>query len=230
MDLIFSEDRNQAAKTAAFFDLDRTIIARISGQALVQTAWEKGLIKIPDVLRASLLYIMYRINIRDALSVIDDMTGWVKGKTVGELNDLCDITSENVLLPSVYPEARAAINMHRNSGRPAVILSSALDRICQNIACELKMDDYICSSLGSADGLLTGKPSGRICFGPEKLTRLTGYCRAENIDLSGSWYYSDAISDLPVFEAAGHPVCVNPDRALRKEGMRRGWTILDWHN
>ena len=230
MDPTFSEDKGQSGRQAAFFDLDRTIIARISGMALVQAAWENDLIKIPDVIRASFLYAMYRAKIRDPLAVIGDMAGWVKGKTVVELDSLCDLATGTKLLPSVHPEAIAVINMHRNNGRPAVILSSALERICRTIASELGMDDCICSSLESADGLLTGKPSGRICFGREKLARLTGYCKDGNIDLSGSWYYSDAISDVPVFEVVGHPVCVNPDRTLKKEGKRRGWTILEWNN
>ncbi len=94
-----------------------------------------------------------------------------------------------------------------------VILSSALDLICNEMSLRLGMDDIICSTLESEDGYLTGKPCGRFCYGEEKLIRLMAYCRNNTMNPSDSWYYSDSISDLPVLSSVGNPVCVNPDNA-----------------
>jgi phosphoserine phosphatase len=77
---------------------------------------------------------------------------------------------------------------------------------------------------------MTGRPAGRLCYGDEKLNRLNGYCISNNTDQSAIWYYSDSISDLPVLSAVGKPVCVNPDRALKKEALKRGWKILLWQD
>ena len=214
--------------SAAFFDLDRTLISVISGNALVRTAWRKRLIAPEDMYKAFLLYMKYKLTLRAPLDVISEMTAWVRGRKESELEELCRIATVELLLPSIHAGAFSEITRHRESGRKTVILSSALDHICRAIAAELGMDDYICSSLEAVDGYLTGRPAGRICFGPEKLSRLTGYCRTEGIDISLSWYYTDAISDLPVLEVVGHPVCVNPDRALRKEALYRGWPVLSW--
>jgi HAD superfamily hydrolase (TIGR01490 family) len=130
----------------------------------------------------------------------------------------------------VYREAVTEINMHKASGAKVIILSSALQSICRVISESLGMDGYICSSLQVKEGLLTGKPAGRLCYGKEKLHRLTGYCSVNNINMEGLWFYSDSISDLPVLLSVGNPVCVNPDRELTKEAIKRGWKILLWKN
>jgi phosphoserine phosphatase len=94
----------------------------------------------------------------------------------------------------------------------------------------LGMDGYLCSSLETKEGLLTGEPEGRICYGEEKLHRLIIFCAENNINQSDLWYYSDSISDLPVLSYVGNPVCVNPDRELRIEAQKRGWQILFWEH
>jgi HAD superfamily hydrolase (TIGR01490 family) len=228
MDHIFSEDRKTAKEQVVFFDLDRTIIREISGKAIVRMAWTKGLISLPELARAFYLNLLFMSRLRNPLSVIDDMAGWVKGMAESEMAELCMLVFSEVLFPSVFREARNEINIHKNNDATVIILSSALDFICSAMSDSLGMDGYLCSSLETKEGYLTGKPEGRICYGEEKLHRLTGYCAANNIYLSDLWYYSDSISDLPVLSYVGKPVCVNPDRKLRKEALKRGWKILYW--
>ncbi len=214
----------------ACFDLDRTLISEVSGMALVATAWKTRMITLFDVLRAIGLYLKYKSGLADPLETINSMTGWLKGKTEKEMNDLCRITFNNVLYPSLFPEAREEILKHRSSDRKLIILSSAIDHICEEMSDTLGMDGCLCSSLESTDGHLTGRSSGRLCYGDEKLNRLTGYCKANGIKMQDVWFYSDSVSDLPVLLVAGNPVCVNPDRKLRIEARKRGWKILYWHS
>ena len=230
MDHIFSEDRKKGKEQVVFFDLDRTIIREISGKAIVRMAWIKGLISLPELARAFYLYLLFKLRLRNPLSVIDDMVGWVKGRSESEMEHLCMLVFSEVLFPSVFIEARNEINIHKENGARVIILSSALNIICSAMSDSLGMDGYLCSSLESKEGLLTGKPEGRICYGEEKLHRLTGYCAANNIYQSVLWYYSDSISDLPVLSYVGNPVCVNPDRELKKEALKRGWKILLWEH
>ena len=191
-------------------------------------AWTKGLISLPELARAFYLYLLFKLRLRNPLNVIDDMIGWVKGKSESEMKELCLSVFREVLLPSLFIEARNEIKMHRENNATVIILSSALDFICSAMSDSLGMDGYLCSSLEAKDGYLTGKPEGRICYGEEKLHRLTGYCAAHNIYQSDIWYYSDSISDLPVLSYVGNPVCINPDRGLKKEALKRGWKILLW--
>lgn len=227
---ISSEDRNSAIKYVAFFDLDRTLIGEVSGNAMVRMAWKKGLISMSDLVRAFYLYCLYKLRLRDPLNIIDDMVGWVKGKSEAEMEDLCLHVFREVLFPSVFKEAITELNIHKENNAKVVILSSALDSICSAMSESFGMDGYICSTLEAKEGHLTGKPLGRLCYGEEKLHRLTGYCAANNMNQSVIWYYSDSISDLPVLSFVGNPVCVNPDRELKKEAIKRGWKILFWKN
>lgn len=230
MDHIFSEGRKTAKEQVVFFDLDRTLTGEISGKAIVRMAWTKGLISLPELTKAFYLYFLFKLRLRNPLSVIDDMVGWVKGRSESEMEELCMLVFREVLLPSVFREARNEINIHKENDARVIILSSALDSICKAMSESLGMDGYLCSSLETKEGLLTGKPDGRICYGEEKLHRLTGYCAANNIYQSVLWYYSDSISDLPVLSYVGNAICVNPDRKLKKEALKRGWKILSWRN
>jgi HAD superfamily hydrolase (TIGR01490 family) len=230
MDHIFSEDRIPAEKYAAFFDLDRTLMREISGKAIVRMAWEKGIISWSDLVTAFYLYLQFKLGLRNPLNIIDDMVGWVKGKSEAEMEELYQHVFSEVLLPSVFMEAITEINIHKENHSKVIILSSALNSICNAMAESLGLDGFICSSLEAKNGYLTGRPAGRLCYGVEKLHRLIGYCTANNMNKSDSWYYTDSISDLPVLSYVGNPVCVNPDRALRNEAMKRGWKILLWKN
>ena len=230
MDRTSSEGKDNTKISIVFFDLDRTLTAEISGKAIIKMAWKKGFISIYDLLKAFYLYLLFRLSLRDPLTVIDDMVGWVRGKPEAELEKLCMDVSRGVLLPSVFRGAITEINIHKRNDKKVFILSSTLNYICSAMSESLGMDGYICTSLEAEEGYLTGLPAGRLCYGQEKLNRLTGYCTENNINQSDIWYYSDSISDLPALSSVGNPVCVNPDRELKKEALKKGWKILYWQN
>lgn len=228
MATIFSEDKISVKKSIAFFDLDRTIIKAISGNALVKSAYRKGLMSTSDLIRAFYLSVVYKMNLRDPQLIIDEMVSWVKGMHEKTVSDLCFEVFRDVLLPTVYKEAEAEIKIRRDEDTKLVILSSALTPICREMAKHLEMDDIICSELEVINGYLTGFPVGHLCFGAEKATRLKEYCEKSNTNTSEAWYYGDSISDLAVLKSVGNPVCVNPDKKLYKEAIQRGWKILWW--
>jgi HAD superfamily hydrolase (TIGR01490 family) len=219
---------NTGKRYVVFFDLDRTIIKEISGRALAGRAFREGLMSWSSFTNAIYLYILYKLELRDPLKVIDEMVGWVKGMPEALLWEISSKVVREVLYPSVFMEAITEINIHKTKDAQVVILSSGLNSVCREMSEILVLDDMICSSLETNNGYLTGKPSGRLCFGKEKLYRLTGYCKMHNINEADSWYYGDSISDLPVLMAVGNPVCVNPDRKLKREALKRGWKIVQW--
>jgi len=230
MALTFSEDKNSMIKYVAFFDLDRTLIREISGKAIVRMAWKKGLISWSDLIKAFYIHLMFKLSLRNPLKIIDDMVGLVKGKPEAELTELCQSVCREVLFPTVFRDALTEINFHKENDAKVIILSSALNYICSAISDRLGLDGFLCSSLETKDGYLTGRPIGRLCYGNEKSDRLTAYCAANNMNKSASWYYTDSISDLPVLNSVGNPVCVNPDRKLKKKALEKGWKILSWQN
>jgi len=214
----------------AFFDLDRTITSVISGRAIAMMAFRKGLIKNYSFLQALMLSVLYKLRLKDPLAAIDRMTRWTRGMDENLFNELCNEALDKLLIPSVYSEARKEILFHKAKNASVVILSSALTPICREMSKNLEMDDFIGTEMEIKDNCLTGEIEGALCYGSEKAFRLRQYCELNNTSPSAAWYYGDSFSDLEVLSAVGNPVCINPDRPLRKAALRNGWKILRWRN
>jgi HAD superfamily hydrolase (TIGR01490 family) len=230
METTFSKENNPRRTYIAFFDLDRTITAAVSGNALIRAGFNKGLMSFTDLANAVYLSLAYRLNLRDPLKIIDEMVSWTKGIPVTTMNDLCSLVFNETLFPSVYPEARSEIKYHKDRNAKVVLLSSALTPICRDMAENLEFNDILCSDLEAKNGYLTGHPVGHLCFGEEKEVRLKEYCEINNSSASDAWYYGDSISDLAALISVGNPVCVNPDKKLKKEARMRNWKILVWQH
>jgi putative phosphoserine phosphatase / 1-acylglycerol-3-phosphate O-acyltransferase len=230
METTFSKDSATGNGYISFFDLDLTITRTISGKELIRGAIKKGIMAPSDIVHSVYLLLLYKLNLRDPLKIIDDMVMGVKGMPEKTMTDLCSGIFRDVLLPSVYSEARSEIKFHKDNNGKVVLLSSTLAPLCQEFAKDLLLDDILCSRLEVKNGYLTGRPIGRMCFGEEKTVRLREYCELNNTSLSDVWYYADSISDLPALSSVGIPVCVNPDKKLRKAAVKRGWKILYWRS
>jgi HAD superfamily hydrolase (TIGR01490 family) len=220
--------KDKGVSYIAFFDLDRTIIKAVSGTELARGAWKRGLMKVPDLVQAIYLSLAYKLSIKDPLKIVYKMTEWVKGLPEETLEKLCADVYNEVLLPSLHPEAEPEIKMHKEKGAKVVILSSSLAPICKEIASYLDVDDIICSRLETVDGFLTGRPSGKLCFGNEKLIRLREYCEINNNTPESAWYYADANTDIPVLSIVGVPVCINPEKKLLRIARKKGWKVYNW--
>lgn len=230
METTSSKENNKVEKYIVFFDLDRTITSVISGRVLARIALSKGLMKPRNLINALYLSLLHKFRLKDPLLIIHNMTSWVKGIPEKSIIDLCNVVSHEIILPGVYKEARATIKSHKEKKARIVILSSSLSYLCREVADNLGIDDIICSSLEVRDGYLTGLADGAHCYGKEKADRLTEYCKKNNAIISDSWYYGDSESDLPVLTLVGNPVCVNPERRLKKEAFKKGWQILYWQH
>jgi HAD superfamily hydrolase (TIGR01490 family) len=228
METISLKDNINPKNYVVFFDLDQTITKSISGKELAKGAFRKGLLTPWDLVKAIVLSLLFRLKLKGQLKIIDDMVSWVKGIPEKTITDLCTEVFHEVLLPSVYSGARSEIEFHRAKNAKLVILSSALTPVCREMAKSLKIDDILCSELEVMSGYMTGRPVGHLCFGREKAVRLNEYCRMNNYSPSDAWCYGDSIADLTALEAVGNPVCVNPDRVLKKTATKRRWKILNW--
>jgi len=212
----------------AFFDLDKTITKAISGRALAKEAFKRGLMKNSDLAIAIYFGIFYRLRLVDPVRIMEKMTGWVKGISQEALSVLCQEVFRKVMLPSIHPEVFNELKIHKNNKALTVILSSSVVPMCQAVAEYLEMDDIICSEFEVKNGYLTGKPAGNLCYGNEKLVRLKEYCEKNNTAAADAWYYGDAIIDRPALSIVGNPVCINPDKKLRKIAREKNWRIYLW--
>jgi HAD superfamily hydrolase (TIGR01490 family) len=215
---------------AAFFDLDRTLIRRSSVLALAGTFRERGLISRFDLLKSAWFQLLFAARGASAERVrfaAEDGMRLLAGYSVADLQHLVGDAMEPVLRPLVYAEPLRLADQHRERGERIYVVSATLQEIVQHIADDLGFDGAIGSTCAIEDGVYTGA-SLRPAHGEGKAQAVRELALAEGLDLAASTAYSDSHSDLPFLEAVGHPVAVNPDAALRKAALARGWPVLEF--
>jgi HAD superfamily hydrolase (TIGR01490 family) len=134
-------------------------------------------------------------------------------------------TLAQVIGPITYAEALELIAEHKRAGRAVYIVSAAPADIVEPLAGYLGVDGAIATRALVRGGRYTGQLL-RYAYGPEKAAAVREVADRDRLDLTQSWAYSDSATDLPMLEAVGHPVAVNPDRALRRIAQMRGWPVL----
>ncbi len=217
-------------RTAAFFDLDRTLLRRSSALALAGSFRERGVIGRGQLAKAAAWQLLFAARGASAEVVrkaSEDGMLILRGFRVDELRALVVDAMEPVLKPLVYSEPLELARRHRERDEPVYIVSATLQEIVDELARELGFDGALGSTCEIVDGVYTGR-SLRPCHGESKAAALRELAAEEEIDLSVSTAYSDSHTDLPFLEAVGRPVVVNPDRELRRVADERGWPVLQF--
>ncbi len=221
-----------SAPTAAFFDLDKTIIAKSSVLAFGRPFYHGGLINRRAVLRSAYAQFMFALAGADA-DQIERMraylTSMCSGWDVAQVREIVSETLHEIIDPIVYNEAVDLIGMHKAAGRDVVIVSTSGEEVVAPVGAMLGADHVVATQMVVEDGKYTGEIS-RYAFGPEKAVAVLELAALRGYDLAGSYAYSDSVTDVPMLEAVGHPYAVNADRALRKIAGERDWPLLTFSN
>ena len=215
-------------KYIAFFDLDKTLISGVSGKILMQQAYKSGIMSTNHILQGFAFSILNKFNLMNPDKIMIKMVKNMEGIRESAIIELVNNIFDNHFKNSIRDKAFEEINKHKIKNGKTVILSASLPYICEPLKEILEMDDIICSSLEVENGLLTGKPNGNFCFGKEKYFRAIQYCEEHSFSFTNAYFYSDSVSDLPLLQVVGNPMCVCPDASLRQIAEKSGWTICDW--
>ena len=216
------------APSAAFFDLDRTLISGSSAFVLGIAAWRGKLVPTHQFVRdafSALNFVLTGASDETSIGVRDRILGAVKGVRVDDLVALnADIVPK--LMERVRPESMRLIEQHRDAGRNTYIVSASPIELVEPLAKALGMTAGIGTRSIITDGVYTGELDGPFCYGPGKVDAIEAVAAAERLDLDRCWAYSDSASDLPMLEAVGHPVAVNPDAKLERVAAGLGWPVV----
>lgn len=213
---------------AAFFDLDKTIIAKSSTLAFTKPLFKAGFLSRTTLAKAAIAQAYYQAFGADHEQlerIKEELAGLTKGWDRNEIIRLVEETVGEVVAPLVYSEALAIIDDHRRSGRRVVVVSTSPDEIVRPLCRYLGIEDVIATrSEIDEDGRYTGTIE-LYAYGPAKAQAMVEMAANQDIDLSASYAYSDSITDIPMLEAVGHPVAVNPDSDLLEAATERNWEI-----
>jgi HAD superfamily hydrolase (TIGR01490 family) len=213
---------------AAFFDLDKTVIARASMVAFGRPFYRQGLISRSLILRslyAQLVYMHLGASEEKLARMRDSVLALTKGWERARVAEIVRETLDEVVQPIVYGEALALIEDHRAAGRAVYVISASPEEIVGPICEYLGVEDFIATRAKlDDDGRYTGETEF-YAYGPNKAIAMHQIADERGIDLRASYAYSDSATDLPMLHAVGHPVVVNPDRELARAAREHGWEV-----
>jgi len=218
---------SQKGKYIVFIDLDKTLLISNSGKALIWSAYRHGLLSRRTLIRAFFLSFFYKSGMIGSAQITGRMIRWLQGVSEFSVERLAEQVVKDPLFSLLRPAMIREIEQHRQQGAHIVLLSAAMPYICRPLAGHLKLDDVICSVMETRKGIFTGNTDGDICMGEEKEKRLRRYCHDHSYSLQEAYCYGDAYSDRFALEAAGHPVCVAPDKKLRRHAAARKWPVIE---
>jgi HAD superfamily hydrolase (TIGR01490 family) len=217
------------SKAAAFFDLDKTLMAGSSGMQFARVAARGGVVTRRQLWSWGVEHLRYRLRgttdarTNEVLKVARDLITGVPATTIERMGP--EVMA--AILPRVYPQMLEEVHAHQDAGRPTFIVSAAGNDVVETLATVLGMEGGIGTRYEvDAEGNFTGRLDGPFVYGPGKVTAMESFAREHDIDLAASYAYSDSESDLPMLRAVGNPVAVNPDAELGRVARQEGWQVL----
>ncbi len=217
-----------AGTAAAFFDLDRTLMAGSSAFQFGRASYAAGMVSRRQLARDAVDNVRFRLSgsTDEATEALRErIYTSIAGRRVLEMQRLMPQVLAGVL-PRIYPEMLATAYGHQDAGRRAYIVTAASQELAEQLAAVLAFDGAIGARSEVVDGVYTGRPEGPFTYREGKAEAIRSLAEREGLSLADSYAYSDSESDLPMLRAVGHPVAVNPDAPLARVAREEGWEVM----
>jgi HAD superfamily hydrolase (TIGR01490 family) len=211
---------------AALFDIDGTLIARNSAPLYMRHLRRTGQARRRDVARTLYYLVRYKLGLLDVERALMASLNWVRGRAEASVERDCQEWYARDVRAYVFPTMAATVEAHRRAGHVPAILTSATRYLAEPLAADLGIEHVLVTRLVVRDGRFTGEAVRPVCYGSGKIYWAERFCEEHGIDLRGSYFYTDSITDLPLLERVGNPRIVNPDPLLRRAAQRRGWPMV----
>jgi HAD superfamily hydrolase (TIGR01490 family) len=225
-------ENHSLPRTAAFFDLDKTVIAKSSTLTFSKSFYQGGLISRRAALRTAYAQFVFLAGGADhdqMERMREYLSAMCRGWNVQQVREIVAQTLHDLIDPIIYDEAASLIEEHHAAGRDVVIVATSGREVVEPIGELLGADRVVATRMVVGDdGCFTGEIA-YYAYGPTKAEAVRELAESEGYDLARCFAYSDSATDLPMLEAVGYPHAVNPDRALRRAAVAREWPVLDFH-
>lgn len=215
-------------RTAAFFDLDGTLLSVNSGQLWARQQWREGRLNLWQMGQAIFYMSAYTLGAIDMTRAMRAGLKTVVDRPEQEVRRWTERWYQQEVRPLAAPGAFAAVEDHRRRGHRLVLLTSSSPYEAEAARRHFALDDALSTIYETRQGRFTGELVLPLCFAEGKVIFAERYASRHQIDLETSFFYTDSITDLPMLERVGHPRVVQPDPRLKREAGRRRWQVLDW--
>ncbi|MFF5856135.1 HAD family hydrolase [Streptomyces sp. NPDC012751] len=224
-------ENHSLPRAAAFFDLDKTVIAKSSTLTFSKSFYQGGLINRRAALRtayAQFVFLAGGLDHDQMERMREYLSALCRGWNVQQVREIVAETLHDLIDPIIYDEAASLIEEHHTAGRDVVIVSTSGAEVVEPIGALLGADRVVATRMVvGEDGCFTGEVE-YYAYGPTKAEAIRELAASEGYDLDRCYAYSDSATDLPMLRTVGHPHAVNPDRALRREALSQGWPVLEF--
>lgn len=207
------------------FDVDHTITRHSTGRRFGQQGAAMGLFSPLYLLRAPFFYLRYKAGLVDPQDMREYLAP-LRGMSRDEVERIGRRCFEERIRGEIYPAAAERIAGLRQAGEEVALVSASVDVVVRPLAEHLQVPLIVCTRIEFDQDRATGRSSNPVCFGVEKRRQALAFLREHDVAPAQCAFYSDSINDLPLLEAVGSPVVVNPDYRLRRVAVRRGWPRL----
>jgi len=216
-------------KIAAFFDVDRTLLAGFSAGGFFKDKLAQKDLSLGNLARAAAGAFRFGAKQTSFPTFLEETSTDLVGLTERELLEQGERVFAKHLVTDIYPESRALVEAHRRRGHTVAIVSSATHFQIDALASELGIEHVLCTELEfDDDGRFTGRVERPACWQEGKARAAEDFAARHDVDLSQSYFYTDSHDDLPLLDVVGKPHLVNPDAALARVGARRGWPVYQF--
>ena len=215
------------SRPAALFDVDRTLLRTDSATLYLRQQRARGEAGMRDVLRLAFWLLEYTFGVVDAPAVARRVLARYAGRSEAELAASFEEWFPRYALPELSSRGREVVDRHLARGDLVALLSGAPRYALQPLARELGIEHVIATEVETDRGRLTGRVLG-LCYGSAKVEFAARLLGAHGSSFEATTFYSDSITDRPMFERVACPVAVNPDFRLRRLARQRGWPVEHW--
>lgn len=212
--------------TVAFFDLDGTLINGFSARAVFLERLKTLDVSVKELWEISSAVVEMRLRNSPVDNLMGKAVRGLEGRREGDLMEQAYTLFRNEIASMIYPQARALVEAHRHAGHRLVMATSATPYQALPVQQDMMFDELLCTTPVVTDGILTGELVGDSLWGPRKAQAAIDYAAREGVELASCFAYSNGGEDVPLLEAVGRPVALNPDPDLQRYAAKKKWPSL----
>lgn len=221
-----------AARSAAFFDLDNTMVRGSTLYFLGRAMYQRGFFTKADISKFVVANVRFRLTGTEKPEVISRFqkaaTDFIGGHDVKEIYTIAQSVYDEFVSPALIQGTIDIAKQHLAEGTEVWLVTAAPEDMAKLISDRLGFTGALGTKVEIENGKYVGKLNGQILHGVEKARAVRELAAERGFSLNNCHAYSDSASDFPLLQSVGTPHAINPDARLRIKALAENWEIIDF--